>query len=683
MHFDGAALLKASLAKLAELGLSSAKRVLLNGVGWGGTSVILNADTVGVQLKALAPNMADYRAVAADAIHPRTNHIFWSDKDGPGGNVGGKPYDALTGWLKNNYKLSNPSASLLPGCKAANVGQEWLCLYVNESLPFIKTPLYLVNQLASIWDTFCNIDGVETDDALQISCTPHGDFAIMEWHYCFQYVNHGRPRHCIGPQITYVIKPLQEQYVNETVASGLLARPGNGAYFHSCHSGGYWVSADGPKGEWNMISVDNVTLQQAVSTWWEGSRTATSTMFKDCYWSSATPFICNPVCATLPGPYSLVAANASSTAMHVKHEHVKTDDDNQAFARRTEEAEFPPREPLPHVAAQLFFAAATVPFSEWDARVRKPYATQAERQFRAHVYASNVATIIKHNRGGLSWTMGVNTFSDLTEHEFVALLLRPLPPATMHGSKEIFLLVGRRAANVSVDWRTKGAVTPVKNQRHCGACWAFGTTGSIEGANFLTNGKLISLSEQQLVDCSLGDGNKGCKGGDAANSYKYLQADGGLDTEADYPYQTMGYYKKGDPVFPCNTSKAARHAVVIASHVAVPKNLEEQLAAAILKTPTTVAVEANSLWMHYKAGVMPRNWCPSVSKPNHMILAVGLTDQVYIVKNSWGAGWGMAGYIQMPRNVNGSVGGLCGIASQASYAVVKKVGGNLTQSVLE
>ena len=87
-------------------------------------------------------------------------------------------------------------------------------------------------------------DGVETDSAVQISCTPHGDFAIMEWHYCFQYVNHGRPRTCTAPQIIYVVKPLQEQYVNETVASGFLTRPGNGAYFHSCHSGGYWVSAD-------------------------------------------------------------------------------------------------------------------------------------------------------------------------------------------------------------------------------------------------------------------------------------------------------------------------------------------------------------------------------------------------------------------------------------------------------
>eukprot|EP01052_Picozoa_sp_SAG31_P045288 SAG31_NODE_8210_length_1496_cov_1.258411_1_plen_226_part_10 len=209
-----------------------------------GTSVILNADAIGAQLKVLAPDLTDYRAVAADGIHPKTDHIFWSDKDGPGGNVGGKPYDALTGWLEAHYKLSNPSASLLPGCKAKNADSPWLCLYVNETLPFIQTKIYLVNQLASIWDTFCNIDGVETDDALQISCTPHGDFAIMEWHYCFQYVNHGRPRTCTAPQIIYVVKPLQEQYVNETIQTGVLARPGNGVYFHSCHSGGYWVSAD-------------------------------------------------------------------------------------------------------------------------------------------------------------------------------------------------------------------------------------------------------------------------------------------------------------------------------------------------------------------------------------------------------------------------------------------------------
>ena len=302
-HFQGQKLLKASLAKLAELGLSAAERVLLNGVGWGGTSVILNADSVGAQLKTLAPGLKDYRAVAADAIHPKRFHLLWSDHDGPGGNIGGQPYDALTGWLEAHTKLSKPDAALEPGCKARNPQAPWLCLYVNETLPFVTTPIYLVNQMASIWDTFCNIDGVETDDALQISCTPHGDFAIMEWHYCFQYVNHGRPRTCTAPQIMYVVRPFQEQYINETKAAGLMNRSGNGAFMHSCHSGGYWVSADGPKGEWNMISVGNVTMQQAVSAWWDKPTSAPSTFIADCFWTDNAPFICNPVCSTLPGPY--------------------------------------------------------------------------------------------------------------------------------------------------------------------------------------------------------------------------------------------------------------------------------------------------------------------------------------------------------------------------------------------
>ena len=162
------------------------------------------------------------------------------------------------GYLASNFNLSKPSAALAPGCLAKNKQQPWLCMYVNETLPFVKTPLYLVNQLASIWDTFCNIDGAMVQNALQISCTPHGDFSIMEWHYCFQYVSGGRvkgggQRGCTAQEIIGVVNPMQEQYINDTLKSGLMARPGNGGFYHSCHSGGYWVSAmaDG-SGEYSM-----------------------------------------------------------------------------------------------------------------------------------------------------------------------------------------------------------------------------------------------------------------------------------------------------------------------------------------------------------------------------------------------------------------------------------------------
>jgi C1A family cysteine protease len=199
---------------------------------------------------------------------------------------------------------------------------------------------------------------------------------------------------------------------------------------------------------------------------------------------------------------------------------------------------------------------------------------------------------------------------------------------------------------------------------------AFGTTGSIEGAHFLATKQLVALSEQQLVDCTTVDGNKGCKGGDAVNSYNYIIKNRGIDSELDYPYDIMGYDKKPSPIHPCNESKASHHNVTISSFVHVAANSEPQLAAAIAKTPVTVAVSANKLWQHYKGGIMPPNWCPPPIKENHMILAVGMAADYYIVKNSWGGGWGEKGYVRMTRNATGTSGGLCGIASQASYPVV-------------
>ena len=230
----------------------------------------------------------------------------------------------------------------------------------------------------------------------------------------------------------------------------------------------------------------------------------------------------------------------------------------------------PPREPPSLLVANAAFPPSsdpTMPFDQWNQLVKKPYRSVAEMKYREDIYNSNLRTIRAHNGANLSWTMGVNVFSDLSEAEFEQVMLLPLLPQSTGGpgTNEVFLPVPD--ANASIDWRTKGAVTPVKNQLHCGACWAFGTVGSIEGANFLAGNKLTQFSEQQLVDCSLAEGTKGCKGGDAVMSYKYISSNkGGLDTEADYPYQLMAYDKKPPPVFPCNTTKAAHRAVVVDSY---------------------------------------------------------------------------------------------------------------------
>ena len=133
-----------------------------------------------------------------------------------------------------------------------------------------------------------------------------------------------------------------------------------------------------------------------------------------------------------------------------------------------------------------------------------------------------------------------------------------------------------------MDWRTKNAVTPIKDQGQCGSCWAFSTTGSTEGAAAIATGKLVSLSEQQLMDCSTAQGNQGCNGGLMDNAFKYIISNGGLDTEADYPY-TM---RDGT----CNTAKAATHAATITGYTDVPQNNDAQLQAAVDKGPVSVAM---------------------------------------------------------------------------------------------
>merc|ERR1712159_282066 len=224
--------------------------------------------------------------------------------------------------------------------------------------------------------------------------------------------------------------------------------------------------------------------------------------------------------------------------------------------------------------------------------------------------------------------------------------------------QENAVFLDESTAPASVDWTTKNAVTPVKNQQQCGSCWAFSTTGSVEGVNAIATGKLQSFSEQQLVDCAGSFGNQGCNGGLMDNGFKYIEQSGD-SLETDYPYTA----KTGT----CDKSKI-KSAVSISGFTDVPPKNEAQLAAAVAKNPVSVAIEADqSGFQFYKSGIFSGTCGTNL---DHGVLAVGYgTDggkAYWKVKNSWGATWGQNGYIMMAKDISNKAG-QCGIASQPSY----------------
>jgi C1A family cysteine protease len=315
-------------------------------------------------------------------------------------------------------------------------------------------------------------------------------------------------------------------------------------------------------------------------------------------------------------------------------------------------------------ALAIFAAAFSQPnFQEWSAQHGKVY-QPTERDYRESIYNTNLAKIVSHNAGNSSWTMGVNKFADLTADEFKARytggLLKPKKTSLR---KQAMGPLNSTANPTSVDWTEKGAVTPVKNQEQCGSCWAFSTTGSVEGAWFLAKGQLVSLSEQQLVDCSQAEGNQGCNGGLMDYGFQYIIDNKGITTESAYPYTASDgtCASKGKPV-----------AATLSGFKDVAPNNELALETAIVQQPVSIAVEADqSVFQFYSGGVMD-SACGT--QLDHGVLAVGYgTDagkEYYKVKNSWGADWGEKGYIRLGRGAKFNPSGQCGIQMDPSFPVV-------------
>jgi len=289
--------------------------------------------------------------------------------------------------------------------------------------------------------------------------------------------------------------------------------------------------------------------------------------------------------------------------------------------------------------------------------------------YRRSVFEQNLEKIrtqnAKNDAGESGYRFGVNQFADLTEDEFAKVvgLGNPFPKKPIEERNEVFLPV---TDTTSIDWRTKGAVTDVKNQAQCGSCWSFSSTGAIEGAVAVATGQLTPLSEKQLMDCSKSYGNNSCQGGLMDYAFKYVVDNGGITSEANYPYVAQD----GN----CNHTKEKQVVAKISGYQDVPHDNVEQMMSAVSGQPVSVAIEADrSAFQLYRGGVLDSYGCGT--NLDHGVLVVGFTDvddqtypNAWIVKNSWGNTWGVQGYIYISREVNTTSKGICGILESASYA---------------
>lgn len=306
-------------------------------------------------------------------------------------------------------------------------------------------------------------------------------------------------------------------------------------------------------------------------------------------------------------------------------------------------------------------------YLSWAAKQGKAQNDLGEQEKRFGIFKDNLKFIDEHNSRNATYKLGLTKFADLTNEEYRARFLGTVSDAKRRvmkaksASRRYAFSVGDELPE-SVDWREKGAVAPIKDQGNCGSCWAFSTIAAVEGINQIVTGELISLSEQELVDCDR-QYNSGCNGGLMDYAFKFITENGGIDTERHYPYHAVN----GN----CDPARKNSKVVSIDGYEDVVASDEMALKKAVAHQPVSVAIEAGGRYLqHYQSGVFTGE-CGTDLDHGVIIVGYGTENGVdyWLVRNSWGTNWGDTGYIKIERNFARNKNGKCGIAMEASYPV--------------
>lgn len=306
-------------------------------------------------------------------------------------------------------------------------------------------------------------------------------------------------------------------------------------------------------------------------------------------------------------------------------------------------------------------------WEQFMAKYGRKYENAEEKLKRFGIFVENMEQVAKMAVLDPSAKHGhMSPFADWTIEEYAKLNTLQVTKQVLrkHELTAVKTESNGLSAPTSFDWRDKGAVAEVKDQGQCGSCWAFSTVANIEGQNFIQNGKLLSLSEQELVDCDSSD--SGCNGGLPTNAcHDMINNNIGLELESDYTYHARQQT--------CH-AKAALEKIFLESVVTISTD-ESDIARAMMKYgPLSIGINATP--MQFYMGGISDPWFCNPEALDHGVTLVAFGEEggkpFWTIKNSWGPGWGESGYYRIVRGK-----GKCGLNRMVSSAIVKKASENI------